>query len=224
MSTPLIIFDCDGVLVESEAIYIVAELEYLNRAGLAFERDAYVETYMGMAPNEWQASLAELYRKQTGSDLDPDFFDKLARYIRSKFESELVAVDGAREAIQNLALPTCVASSSPPELLAWKLAHTGLSELFEPHLFSTSLVSRGKPEPDLFLHAARVMGYSPEDCCVVEDSSNGVKAGKRAGMTTIGFTAASHCPVGHSDKLSRDGADVVVSSYRELADAINRLP
>lgn len=216
----LIIFDCDGVLVESEAIYIATELEFLNRAGLVFERDDYVRNYMGMATDEWRDSLSEVSMERRGTKLDAGFFQRLASHIQTQFEQRLIAVDGARKTISSLAQPMCVASSSPPQLLAWKLAHTGLSDLFEPHLFSTALVSRGKPEPDLFLLAAKTMGYSPGDCIVVEDSLNGVRAGKHAGMTTIGFTAASHCLVDHGESLSAAGADIVVGSYRGLADAI----
>ncbi len=220
---PLVIFDCDGVLVESEAIYLSAEVDFLRRVGLTFEPEAYMRTYMGMAPDEWQASLSELYAERVGSELDPSFFQALASHVRERFEEQLVAVDGARDAIANLGLPRCVASSSLPELLAWKLAHTGLDDLFEPHLFSTSLVTRGKPEPDLFLLAAKTMGFCPTECFVVEDSLNGVRAAKHAGMTTIGFTAASHCPPDHEAMLSEGGADIVVRSYRELANAINDL-
>lgn len=220
---PLIIFDCDGVLVESEAIYLRAELEFLGQVGLTFEPNVYMSTYMGMAPDEWQTSLSRLALERLGEQLEPGFFTRLAGHVREQFEEHLVAVKGARKAILGLKHPRCVASSSLPELLAWKLAHTALADLFDPHLFSTSLVSRGKPEPDLFLFAAQAMGFAPGDCFVVEDSCNGVTAGKRAGMTTIGFTAGSHCPANHGQALRDAGADIVIDRFEGLAQTIDGL-
>ncbi|MCR9280021.1 MAG: HAD family phosphatase [Pseudomonadaceae bacterium] len=219
----LVIFDCDGVLVDSEAIYNAAEVQFLADAGLQLDINVYMQTFMGMAADEWQTSLTRLFSDRVGGELAPDFFDQLAQHTRQRFEAELVAVEGARSAIQDLGLPKCVASSSAPELLSWKLARTGLDTYFQPHLFSTSLVSRGKPEPDLFLHAAQAMGFAPGDCFVVEDSCNGVTAGKRAGMTTIGFTAGSHCPANHGQALRDAGADIVIDRFEGLAQTIDGL-
>lgn len=108
-------------------------------------------------------------------------------------------------------------------LTPWKLAHTGLADLFRGNLFSTDLVEYGKPAPDLFLHAAKTMQHLPGDCVVVEDSKNGVLAAKRAGMKAIGFTAANHCLDEHGATLREAGADVVVQTYAGLNLAISNL-
>ncbi len=130
---------------------------------------------------------------------------------------------GARAAIESIEMPRCGASSSSPEGLQWKLKHTNLIDLFEPNLFSTQLVENGKPAPDLFLLAADRMGVPPSECVVIEDSSNGVRAGRSAGMKTIGFTAGSHCLDDHGDTLLADGADMIVDSYEMLPAAIGQL-
>ncbi len=220
----LVIFDCDGVLVESEAIYVAAELEYLSQAGLTFDRGDYLRQFMGLPPDVWQQRVSEVITAQERGELEDDFFDRLQDFTTRKLKSELVPVEGARKAIESIEMERCGASSSSPEGLQWKLQHTNLIDLFEPNLFSTQLVANGKPAPDLFLLAAERMGVPPSECIVVEDSSNGVRAARGAGMKTIGFTAGSHCLDGHGDTLLADGADVIVEdSYSLLPAAIGRL-
>ncbi len=220
----LLIFDCDGVLVESEAIYIAAELEFLSRAGMSFDRDHYIRRFMGLAPDQWEQRLAEEMEAQLGHRPKESLFTLLNEFATQKLKDELVPVKGARSAIQSLdGMARCVASSSSPDGLRWKLEHANLIDLFDPHLFSTQLVEHGKPAPDLFLLASDRMGVPPAECIVVEDSSNGVMAGQRAGMKVIGFTAGSHCPEDHGETLLADGADVIIDSYEQLSSEIHRL-
>ncbi|NKC01222.1 MAG: HAD-IA family hydrolase [Pseudomonadales bacterium] len=216
----LLIFDCDGVLVESEAILITAELEFLGRHGVVFERSDYVRTYMGMAPREWKERLSRSLSAKLGREVSAEFFDELDDFTTARLQDQLVSVDGARSVIEGFSHQRCVASSSSPDGLVWKLSHTQLLDLFDENLFSTHLVEKGKPEPDLFLHAAHTMGFEPAECIVIEDSVNGVVAAKRAGMKAIGFTAASHCLEGHDITLSKGGADMVAGSYRELKEIV----
>jgi beta-phosphoglucomutase-like phosphatase (HAD superfamily) len=122
-----------------------------------------------------------------------------------------------------LDLPVCVASSSPAGRLRSKLAQTQLLEHFDPYVYSTERVANGKPYPDLFLLAANEMGCDPIRCIVVEDSLNGVVAGRRAGMHVVGFTAGSHCPPQHAEKLLEHGASQIAASYAELAGQIAQL-
>lgn len=138
--------------------------------------------------------------------------------LRRKLNSSarLFLIPGVRENITELDLGYCVASSSMNENLHWKLGHTGLSDLFTDAVFSGDMVSRGKPNPDLFLHAAHNMKVSPERCVVVEDSCNGVLAGKAANMTVIGFTGGGHCLRGHDDDLMDAGADHVIDDFGDL--------
>ncbi|RUZ77589.1 HAD family phosphatase [Mesorhizobium sp. M7A.F.Ca.US.006.01.1.1] len=211
----LIIFDCDGVLVNSEEIYQAAELEYLTAAGITFEPGAYTQAFMGLSPAMWQAKL-EAIGQERAKPLSPRFFEQLADYTNERLRKDLAALPDARNVISRLPAPKCVASSTPLARLRWKLEHTGLVDLFDPHIFSSDMVVNGKPEPDLFLHAAGAMGVHARDCIVIEDSVNGVLAGKAAGMRVIGFTAGNHCAGTHGDGLLRHGADALVGAYEDL--------
>jgi HAD superfamily hydrolase (TIGR01509 family) len=219
----LTIFDCDGVLVESESILLAAELEFLSKAGLTIERDDYMRRFMGMPPEEWERQVGEALAEQGKGPVGPHFFSDLYELTAQKLRTDLVEVTGARASIEQLASSLCVASSSAAEEIRWKLSHTGLIDLFDPHLFSTQLVKNGKPAPDLFLLAADRMGVAASTCVVVEDSSNGVVAAKRAGMKVIGFSAGSHCPARHGETLLADGADVIVRTYSRLPEVIGNL-
>lgn len=218
----LVIFDCDGVLVNSEAICVTAELDFLKQAGLSYSRRDYMKTFTGMPPDAWQRKLAATARERLGTALEEGFFEALDRYVMERFETDLTAISGARESVSTLDLKCCVASSTPNERLHWKLAHTGLADLFMDAVFSGDMVTRGKPEPDLFLHAAGIMDVKPEECIVVEDSCNGVLAGKAANMTVIGFCGGDHCLEGHDADLTDAGAEQVIGHFAELKLTINR--
>jgi HAD superfamily hydrolase (TIGR01509 family) len=218
-----IIFDCDGVLVDSEAIYVDAELEFIARAGARFERGAYIQTFMGLAPDDWRRLLSAEMRARTGRAPAAGFFTALDAFVMEAFEAGLVALPGARQAVANVRALRCVASSTPLERLTWKLQRTGLLDLFTPHLFSADMVSRGKPAPDLFVHAAATLGVDPRNCVVVEDSVNGIRAARAAGMEAIGFTAGTHCLDGHAVDLKANGANVVIDTFADLGAAIDML-
>jgi HAD superfamily hydrolase (TIGR01509 family) len=179
----LVIFDCDGVLVDSERIAVrvdassrallgwpLSEAEVVERfVGRSFaDMMADIEQHLGYRlPDGWQAEQRELYR--------------------AAMEAELTAVDGVVEALDRLRLPTCVASSSTHDGLRHTLGLTGLYPRFEGRIYSATEVARGKPAPDLFRHAARQMGFDPEVCAVVEDSRYGVQAARAAGMRAFGY-------------------------------------
>lgn len=220
----MIIFDCDGVLVDSEAIYVDAELRFLERAGLAIDRVTYMRTFMGLAPDEWRARLSDHVPQQTGRHLPDGFFETLDAFVVEAFETALVPVAGVRSAVAGLSVARCVASSTSLERLSWKLERTELLDLFAPHIFSAEAVARGKPAPDLFLHAAATMGVDPLRCVVVEDSANGIRAGKAAGMAVIGFTGGGHCLDGHGALLAAAGADIVIDTFADLHAALEGLP
>ena len=220
----MIIFDCDGVLVDSEAIYVDVELRFLAQAGLSIDRVTYMRTFMGLSPNEWRARLSEHVPEQTGTYLPDGFFETLDAFVVEAFETALVAVPGVRSAVAGLSAARCVASSTSLERLSWKLERTDLLDLFAPHIFSAEAVERGKPAPDLFLYAATTMGVDPLRCVVVEDSANGVQAGKAAGMAVIGFTGGGHCLDGHGAMLAATGADTVIDTFADLQAALAGLP
>jgi HAD superfamily hydrolase (TIGR01509 family) len=156
---------------------------------------------------------------ERGCTLPADFSARVNRTLFARFETDLKPVEGVREAILALPQPRCVASSSMPERIALSLRVAGLSDLFD-HIFSATEVPRGKPAPDLFLHAATRMGARPEDCLVIEDSAAGVKAAIAAGMRVIGFTGGSHCGPAHADRLRRAGAPVVIDWMADLPGVV----
>lgn len=219
----LVIFDCDGVLVDSEAIYVAAELEFLARAGVRLERRAYMRQFMGLGPRDWQLRLDAHFRERTGAGPPADFFAALDAFVVEALRARLTALPGARAAVAGVGGLRCVASSTPLPRLRWKLERTGLLDLFAPNLFSADQVPRGKPAPDLFLLAAATLAAEPRRCVVVEDSANGVRAGRAAGMRVIGVTAGGHCLDGHAATLTASGADLVIAALDDLAPALDRL-
>lgn len=155
----------------------------------------------------------------------PDgLLDERERRVWQRCQAELRAIAGIDAALDAMAsLPKCVASSSLPEKLRMKLASTRLARHFEPHLFSTALVARGKPAPDIYLHAAATVGHPAQHCIVIEDAPAGVRGAKAAGMTVVGFTGGSHATDALGPSLREAGADVVVASAEGLPSTVRRL-
>jgi len=188
----LIIFDCDGVLVDSEPISIAVLLDVLAKAGHVMDEETAYRLFLGRS----MATTIELLRNDFGFVVTSDHLDQARTALNERFQRELKPIPGIRKALDQIALPRCIASSSKPERIRLSLSITGLLDQFEPHIYSASMVERGKPAPDLFLHAARHMGARPEDCLVIEDSPAGVEAAKAAGMRVFGFTGGSHALAG----------------------------
>jgi HAD superfamily hydrolase (TIGR01509 family) len=179
----LVIFDNDGVLVDSEwhANGILADL--LCEAGLPATRESCIAEYMGST----LARVREIASRRLGHPLPADLEDRYHTRLFEAFRTRLTAVPGVEAALDRIATPTCVASSGTHERIRLALTTTGLLSRFEGRIFSAEDVARGKPEPDLFLHAATTLGAVPERCAVIEDSPLGVEAANRAGMTAFGF-------------------------------------
>jgi HAD superfamily hydrolase (TIGR01509 family) len=189
MRYDLIIFDNDGVLVDSEPLSNTILAGYLTELGHPTSYEDSLRDYMGAAVHR----VHDLVRERTGQALPADFDDILHARVFAAFERELVAVDGVTDVLGKLAadgVPYCVASSGSHERIRVGHRKTGLDRLFEVRtVFSAQDVGRGKPAPDLFLHAAEQMGVAPDRCVVVEDSPLGVAAALAAGMDVYGFTA-----------------------------------
>ena len=181
--TELVIFDCDGVLVDSEPIAIRVDVAMFAEVGMTVSEQDVIERFVGRSPE----LLARAVEEELGHPPPADWEERGERRLRRAFEAELQPVLGIREALERITLPVCVASSSPPDRLRFKLELTGLYERFAGHIFSAAEVANGKPAPDLFLHAARQMGVDPAGCVVVEDSRYGVLAGRAAGMDVLGY-------------------------------------
>ncbi|GAA3938335.1 HAD family hydrolase [Streptomyces gulbargensis] len=189
MRYDLVIFDNDGVLVDSEPISNRLLAGYLTELGHPTTYEESVRDYMGSAMHR----IHELIEERTGQRLPAEFDDTFHARVFAAFEKELRAVAGAAEVLGRLAreeIPYCVASSGSHERIRVGHRTAGLDSWFrDENIFSAEDVGRGKPEPDLFLHAAARMGVAPERCVVVEDSGLGVRAALAAGMDVYGFTA-----------------------------------
>ena len=188
MALGLIIFDCDGVLVDSEPLAFRVLLEGLAEAGYALEEARAYELLLGRSI----ANLQFVLRQELGFELSASRLEAMRERLFAAYRQELKAMPGIIQALDSLTLPYCVASSSLPDRIRLSLEVTGLLPRFDPHLFSATMVAKGKPEPDLFLHAARQMGTAPEACLVIEDTAPGIMAAQRAGMTVFAFTGGGH--------------------------------
>ncbi|MGI9528780.1 MAG: HAD family hydrolase [Acidimicrobiia bacterium] len=188
----LIIFDCDGVLVDSERLYVRYDTGVLNELGWTITEDEVIERFMGRT-NAYMLSEIE---GKLGRNIEEEWRGPIARGRQDLFRRELTPVPGIVEAMDQLDTPTCVASSSTHEMLDLVLGVTGLTDRFTGRVFSGVDVEHGKPAPDLFLLAAESMGVAPQRCLVVEDSRTGVEAARAAGMRCLGFhggiTPAAH--------------------------------
>jgi HAD superfamily hydrolase (TIGR01509 family) len=183
----LIIFDCDGVLVDSELLSGQAVIDCLLKQGIKVDLDTVFDRLLGQSP----IAIAE-YCAQRGRALPDDFYAQLQTRLRATFAAALKPIAGAARVLKYLRVPRCVASSSDLDRIEHSLRVCGLSSLVDGRLFSAEMVRRGKPAPDLFLHAAAEMGAAQGRTLVIEDSANGVRAGKAAGMTVWGFVGGSH--------------------------------
>lgn len=208
----LIIFDCDGVLVDSEVVSARVLASELTAVGFALSTADCIARYTGIS----MTSVAERVQSQWGHPLPPDFLERVRARDAAAFQSELQPIEGAREVLAALDWARCVASSGRLEKMRLTLGLTGLLPFVEPHLFSAEMVAQGKPAPDLFLHAAQIMGFPPANCFVVEDSCAGVQAGVAAGMRVLGFTGGSHCTPEAPAVLLAAGAERVFSHMSEL--------
>lgn len=217
-----VIFDCDGVLVDSEVLYQEIELGAVLELGLTYDRQEYMSRFMGIGGKAWHEGVASDYQQQFGRPVPADFDTMVTARIRSEFKQRLTYIDGIPELVTSLTCPKAVASSTGTEFLRQKLQQTGLAQHFDPLIFSAQQVERAKPFPDLFLFTAHNLNYAPADCIVIEDSENGVKAGIAAGMYTIGFCGGGHCDAAHAQRLRDTGAHDVVMSAKELGERLAR--
>ena len=208
------------MLADSEVLSNTVIAEIVTELGKPTTVDDAYRTFMGKRLSD----VIEAIERAIGRKLPPDFTDAYQRRTFDAFRACLKPVDGAREFLENWReVPRCIASSSSPERLVLSLEVLNMTPLFEGRVFSASNVARGKPHPDIFLHAAEQLGIAPGDCIVIEDSVGGVTAGRAAGATVIGFTAAGHIQPGHDAKLREAGADHVVASFAELDRVIGPL-
>ena len=209
----LVIFDCDGVLVDSEVVFARVLAECLIAAD--FTTTVEEAIILGFGTN--RATLSAAVATRFGRALPDTFFETFAARSAAAFELELSPMAGVKDLLAALPLPCCVASNGHLVRVRQRLAMTGLLPFFDPHVFSAIQVAHGKPAPDLFLFAAERFGAAPEDCIVVEDSIPGVEAAVAAGITVVGFCGGGHCPEGHGDRLMAAGCSQVFAPMTDLA-------
>jgi HAD superfamily hydrolase (TIGR01509 family) len=213
----LVIFDCDGVLVDSEVIALGIMRRRLSEAGLRLTDQETRERFLG---RRLDSSLLGI-ETELGAPLPENFRDEFSREILTAFARELKGIEGVPQAIEGLRARVCVASSSGYGRLRLSLRAAGYETMFAPNIFSAADVAEGKPSPDLFLHAARIMGVEPKDCLVIEDSVAGVAAGRAAGMVVFGFVGASHfLPPDEGADLTASGAELLFDDMAQLPQLV----
>lgn len=215
----LLIFDCDGVLVDSEVFANEALAELMSMLGHPMTTQQALQIFSGLQLRDVLKSAEALLSFPVPADLGAAAGQRLFE----RFRRELQPVKGVREALDLLPYPRCVASSSSRERVDLSIEVTGLKGLFGDNVFSSDQVKHGKPAPDLYLLAARSFGALSANCIVIEDSTLGIQAAVTAGMKTIGFAGASHATAELARRLKMAGANIVIAAMSDLPDAVERL-
>lgn len=214
----LVIFDCDGVLVDSEMLSAGVLMDMMAEVGLPITPEIFRSDFLGRS----FAAAAARAEQRFGRALPDDFQLQYRERLLRKMRSELRAMDGVLDVLEKLRVPFCLATGSSPQRMALSLEVAGLDRCFANRSYTASEVAHGKPEPDLFLHAAARMGVDPAHCLVIEDSEMGVRAGLAAGMPVWHFAGGAHVKAGY--RLPDDVVpDRVVHGMAELRDALMQI-
>jgi HAD superfamily hydrolase (TIGR01509 family) len=215
----LVIFDCDGVLVDSEPLSIAVLIDMLGRMGVEMDEEEACERFLGRSLSTVTGTL----KNEFGLSVGRDFLDHMRLDLYDRFSRDLKAIAGVGEALDGLTGRRCVASSSQLERIRLSLGLTGLLDKLEPHIFSATMVQNGKPAPDLFLYAASQMQVRPQDCIVIEDSPAGVSAAKAAGMAVFAFTGGSHAKLpSFRERLAALQPDVMFDAMADLVHLVQK--
>lgn len=217
----LILFDCDGVLVDSEIIAARVESQLLTEAGYPISVEEMSERFAGMT---WKNILLTI-EKEADIPLSASLLDKSEKLLDARLERDVKIIEGVKFALARLTTQRCICSNSSSARLDMMLTKVGLKPYFAPHIYSAKDLGpdRVKPKPDIFLHGAQQFGVDPSRCLVVEDSTHGVHAARAAGMRVVGFTGASHTYPSHADRLTDAGAETVISRMQDLPAVVAAL-
>ena len=221
MTTPFaaLIFDCDGVLVNSEEVAQRVELTCLAEVGLNYQREEFARRFSGLSTALFRHAILNEYAERVGQMPPNGFFDRMFARVVAAYQTELEAIAGACEFAVAWQKPKAVASSGSPDLIATKLSKAGLEGVFGDYVFCSGDLPP-KPSPDVFLLAAEKLGVACRDCLVIEDSVSGVLAGKAAGMTVAGFVGGGHCSQTHGELLLDNGADWISHTFTDIAQRV----
>ncbi len=206
----LIIFDCDGVLVDSETITNQVLVDYVNEFGVGISLEKALELFQGGTIADW----IHYVKVEHNIELPPEFVSNFRHRMKVAFEKELQPVDGVKELIESLNCKICIASNGPMEKMETTLRVTGLDKYFGKNVYSAYQINKWKPDPSLFLHAAKEMGVDPQNCTVIEDSPRGAEAAIAAGMDVYGYDI-----YGKSQALIDNGAHL----FTKMTDLIDRI-
>ncbi|HTO32963.1 MAG TPA: HAD family phosphatase [Pararhizobium sp.] len=220
-SIDLILFDCDGVLVDSEIIASEVEAELLTEAGYPISTEEMAERFAGMT---WHNTLLAI-EKEADIPFSATLITRNEAILDKRLASDVEIINGVQPMLAQIKLPHGICSNSTSARLAMMLGKVGIKEHFGKHIYSARDLGedRVKPKPDIFLHGAKQFGVDPSRVLVIEDSVHGVHAAIAAGMRVVGFTGASHSYPSHADKLTEAGAETVISRMSALPAVIAAL-
>jgi HAD superfamily hydrolase (TIGR01509 family) len=209
--THLIIFDGDGVLYDTEPVVSRVQADVITALGFAIT-EADARSHIGKTGAEFYRAMEERFATTLPSDMNQRFVKRYGEVLTEG----LAPIPGVRALIERLTVPYCLATNSTRLRLEVTLAATGLKDLFEGRAFALDDVTRGKPAPDLLLHAAKTMGAAPAECLAIDDNITGIMAGRAAGMRVIGFTGATHNAPDQAARLRTAGAEIVCRDMEEI--------
>jgi HAD superfamily hydrolase (TIGR01509 family) len=217
----LIIFDCDGVLIDSEILSARVDAEILGEIGYEISAEELAHRFAGLTTER----IFQLVGEELGRPVPDKMIARAKRDTDQMLKEEVLPIPGVQEMLDLLDDPRCICSNSRPERLEISLIKAGLWDRFRPYVFSAQAIGqgRGKPAPDVFLHASQIFETAPAEAIVIEDSVAGVTGAVAAGMRVIGFTGASHTWPGHGEVLMEAGAMTVIKRLSELPATIEAL-
>jgi len=221
LSKRALIFDCDGVLVNSEEIVVRIQQRHLKQIGLHYSQAELVTHFLGLTQQDSRALFVQHAAQRQVAPPGPDFFEQVRKAVLAVYADELVALHGVADLINAWPDALAVASSSKRSGLLHKLNITQLQNSFGAHIYSGDDVEHGKPNPEIFLLAAAKLGVAPQNCYVIEDSVYGVRAAHAAGMTTLGYIGGKHCLSDQGHLLLDNGAAAVFASHHEIMAHLN---
>ena len=211
-----VLFDCDGVLVNSEELIQEVSLKLLSDIGLDYTKQEFNDNFLGFTKFDYQAGLTKDYKDKHDKQFTNEMFIEIESKAISYMKQHVSAIDGVVDTIKNMQYKKAVASSSITERLHYKLKKVGLFDDFSPDIYAGDMVKKGKPEPDIFLLAASSINIEAKKCVVIEDSKNGIISANKAGMQAIGFTGGKHCSKKHGQDLLNTGAVAVIDDMNDL--------